>query len=382
MNNQQHIHIYAPGIFSSRGGIQTYSFFLVSAIQNLSRNSKYSIFLKNDSQIKTQHQLHPKNKFYCTGKFINTWRTLAYMALIFQQGLREKPDLIITTHINFTPVAFLLKKLLGIPYWTVAHGIEAWNIQKFPVKKALSHADKILAVSNYTREQLLKSYDFAPEKISILPNTFDRQRFQIDAKPRNLLQRYSLTHNQPVILTVARLCVQEQYKGYDKIIKALPQIKKLFPRIHYILVGQGDDLHRIKQLIKELKLQKNVTLTGFVSKEELSPHYNLCDLFAMPSKGEGFGIVYLEAMACGKPVLAGNQDGAIDALCNGELGALVDPDDINEIAQTIIKILRNQYPNPVIYQPELLRQKVIEKFGFDSFKHSLSKHLDSYVTQS
>ncbi len=93
----------------------------------------------------------------------------------------------------------------------------------------------------------------------------------------------------------------------------------------------------------------------------------------MPSKGEGFGIVYLEALACGKPTLGGDRDGAIDALCHGELGALVNPDNIEEIAKTIIQILQGIYPHPIMYQPELLRQKVIETFGFDRFKQTLAK---------
>jgi glycosyltransferase involved in cell wall biosynthesis len=98
----------------------------------------------------------------------------------------------------------------------------------------------------------------------------------------------------------------------------------------------------------------------------------------MPSKREGFGIVYLEALACGKPALGGNQDGAIDALCHGELGALVNPDDTNAIAQTLIEILQGTYPNRLIYQPEALRQKVIDTFGFDRFKQTLGGYLERH----
>jgi len=99
----------------------------------------------------------------------------------------------------------------------------------------------------------------------------------------------------------------------------------------------------------------------------------MCDVFAMPSRGEGFGIVYLEALACGKPTLGGNQDGAIDALCHGELGALIDPQDVDAIAQTLIQILQGTYPNPLMYQPEALRQKVIDTFGFVRFQHTLAE---------
>jgi glycosyltransferase involved in cell wall biosynthesis len=98
----------------------------------------------------------------------------------------------------------------------------------------------------------------------------------------------------------------------------------------------------------------------------------------MPSKKEGFGIVYLEALACGKPVLGGNQDGATDALCHGKLGALVNPDDVSEITQTIIQILQNTYPNPLMYQPESLRQQVIDNFSFEQFQKTLAGYLQDF----
>ena len=132
----------------------------------------------------------------------------------------------------------------------------------------------------------------------------------------------------------------EQHKGYDRLIRTLPTIIQTIPNIHYLIVGQGDDRPRIEQLIQSLSLEKYVTLTGFIPDQELVDYYNLCDIFAMPSKDEGFGIVYLEALACGKPTLGGNQDGAIDALCHGERGVLGDHDNLDEMAQAIIIVLQ------------------------------------------
>jgi len=117
-----------------------------------------------------------------------------------------------------------------------------------------------------------------------------------------------------------------------------------------------------------------------VPETELRDHYNLCDAFAMPSQGEGFGIVYLEALACGKPTLAGNKDGSVDALCHGELGALVDPDDVKQIAQTLMQILQRTYTHPLMYHPEALRQRVIEVYGFDRFKQTLSGYLKQFFS--
>lgn len=375
MNYQQLIHIWIPNIFEFKGGIQVYSAFFLNGLQNLYPNKHYEVFLKHDT-CSSPHFLN-STRFHCAGTFPLALRTLVFAAQILGHGLWQHPNLVIATHLHFTKAAYWLKRMTGIPYWTVAHGVEAWNIQHPDLKRALHYADRILAVSHYTRDRLLNEQHLDPAKISVLPNTFDATCFQIAPKPQHLLKRYHLTEKQPIILTVARLDSSEQYKGYDHILQALPEIRRQVPQVHYILVGQGSDRARIEQLITNLNLQDCVTLTGFVPDEELCDHYNLCDVFAMPSKGEGFGIVYLEALACGKPTIGGNQDGAIDALCQGELGVLVNPDNIGEITQTIIQILQGIYPHPLLYQPEVLRQKVIEIYGFDRFQQTLAELLQT-----
>jgi glycosyltransferase involved in cell wall biosynthesis len=368
------IDIWIPGLFESKGGIQVYSAYFLDAIRSIYPDSQHKIFLKHDLPSQVPPTL--TNTIYLTsGKTSPGIRTAAFATQLIQTSLRHPPNLIVSTHLNFVLAAWILKKLKNIPYWTVAHGIDAWNIQSPLLKIALKDAERILAVSHYTRDRLLTEQNLDPAKIVVLPNTFDRDRFKITTKPQDLLDKYKLTPQQPIILTVARLAEVERYKGYDRILEALPTIRKSIPDIHYILVGKGEDRSRIEQLIAKLNLQDCVTLAGFVPDEQLCDYYNLCDVFAMPSKREGFGIVYLEAMACGKPCLGGDRDGAIDALCDGELGALVNPDDVESIAQTLIQILQGTYPNPLMYQPELLRAKVIDIYGFDRFQQTLGNLL-------
>ncbi|MDJ0795462.1 MAG: glycosyltransferase family 4 protein [Calothrix sp. MO_167.B12] len=371
-------HLWIPNLFGFKGGIQVYSLFFLQALQNLYPQGEYDVAIKYDVNTSSNTSYLPKTRFYFAGKIPQKFRTLIFALKILIIGFLRRPNLIISTHLNFIPVAYWLKKLSGIPYWTVAHGIDAWNIQKPALQNALKAADRILCVSNYTRDRLLKEQNLDSKKVVLLPNTFDAHRFQIASKPTGLLQRYGLTPEQPIILTVARLSQTEQYKGYDQLLNALPLIRKVIPNIHYLLVGKGDDSPRIQQLVSHLQIEDSVTLTGFISDKELGNHYNICDVFAMPSKKEGFGIVYLEAMASGKPVLAGNQDGATDALYHGKLGALVNPDDIEEIAQTLIQILQGNYPNPLIYQPEALRNQVIEIFGFENFQATLASNLQDH----
>ena len=378
-SNQITYHLWFPNIFDFKGGIQVYSLFLLQALQNLYPKSKYEVFLKHDTHSPAHVSCLKNTQFHYFGTWFLPLRTLVFATRMLVLGLGQRPNLVISTHVNFTPVAYWLKNFCGVPYWIIAHGEEVWNIKRRGLQRALHHADRILPVSGYTRDRLLKEQNLDPAKISLLPCTFDASRFQIAPKPQHLLNRYRLAAEQPVILTVGRLDSTQHYKGYDQILRALPEIRHHVPNVHYILVGQGSDRPRIEQLIAQLNLQNCVTLAGFVPDDEIGNYYNLCDVFAMPSKGEGFGIVYLEALACGKPTLGGNQDGAIDALCHGELGALVDPDDLEAIAETLIQILQGSFANPILYQPEALRKKVLENFGFDGFQQKLNELMESFT---
>ncbi len=378
-SNQSRLQLWFPDLFDFKGGIQVYSAFLLEALQLLYPKINYDVFLKHDTRYPSYLSFPPNANFNFSGAWPISLRTPAFAAKLIGSGLWQRPNLVISTHLNFTVAAYWLKRLAGIPYWTVAHGVDAWNIQRPALQTALRHADRILAVSGYTRDRLLKEQNLDPSKISLLPNTFDPNRFLIGCKPTHLLERYKLKPEQPIILTVNRLTLSEPYKGYNKTLEALPQIRQVLPDVHYIIVGKGDALPQLEQLIHQRQLQDCVTLAGFIPDAELCDYYNLCDVFVMPSKQEGFGIVYLEALACGKPTLGGNQDGAIDALCHGELGALVDPDDVGAIAQTLIQILQVTYPNPLIYQPEALRQKVIDTFGFKRFKQTLAELIPSSI---
>jgi glycosyltransferase involved in cell wall biosynthesis len=321
-------------------------------------------------------------RFHFSGDWSLPLRTQAYAISLFATGIARRPHLIVTTHLHFAPAAHWLKKVAGVPYWVVAHGVEAWDIKSGKLKAALQDADRILAVSNYTRERLLAEVGLAPANVSLLPNTFDAGRFTIRSKPARLLRRYNLAPDQPVLLTVSRLVGSEKYKGYDSLLRALPEVRKEIPELRYVIVGKGDDRVRLERMIAEMGLGDCVTLAGFVPDEELCDYYNLCDVFAMPSKREGFGIVYLESMACGKPTLGGNKDGAIDALAGGELGALVDPDNQRQLAEMLVQLLRGTYPLPLIYQPETLRARVIEKFGYDVFRKTLHGYLREFFEGS
>jgi glycosyltransferase involved in cell wall biosynthesis len=371
------IHLWFPNIFEFKGGIQVYSAFLLRALQELYPDVALHVFLKHDRKSPPPRD-RAQVRYTCAGTVPMQLRTVLYSAQLTQAAFQERPDLIILSHANFGVLAAPLKRWLGIPFWTIAHGTEVWNIHNRAKAHSLRQADRILAVSHYTRDRLLAEEALPPEQIGLLPNTFERDRFQPGPKPPHLLARYGLRSEQPVLLTVARLDALQPYKGYDQLLYALLPIREAVPDVHYLIVGTGSDRDRVERLITQLHLQACVTLTGFVPDAELCDHYNLCDVFAMPSRGEGFGIVYLEALACGKPCLGGNQDGAIDALKNGELGVLVPPEDRAQIATQLIHLLQKTHAQQQLFDGAFLQAQVEAHYGFAAFRQRLAQELDQH----
>ena len=368
------IHVWVPDYASAIGGIQTFSRFIVRALRDVFPESEIAVFSKNDTSYPDPAS-DPANSFTPMGWWTPRLRTPEFAWELFQSAARERPDIVVTAHVNFAPVAHWLRKLFHIPYVAVGHGVEVWEINNRRVRHALRAADRLLAVSEFTRLRMASTLALDTNQIGLLPNTFDPEQFYPGRKPHYLLKRYGLAANQPVILTIARLAGAERYKGYDQLLRALPLVREQFPNVRYVLGGRGADRARIEALIRELDVTANVTLAGYVADHELRSHYNLCDVFAMPSKGEGFGIVFLEALGCGKPVLAGNKDGSVDAVLNGAIGVLVDPDNVTEIANALIAILSRKHSNGMTPDAEALRSRVIEAYGYQRFRERLGEVL-------
>jgi glycosyltransferase involved in cell wall biosynthesis len=369
------IHLWVPDIESAKGGIQAFSRFFIRAVADAYPDADIAVFSKNDHS-PPETPLHDRPiRFECAGWWIRGQRTIGFAWQIGRAALTERPDLILSTHVHFSRAASWLKSILGVRYAVVAHGVDVWDLRSRQLVRALRRADRLLAVSNFTRQRMLRDLGVSPDRIGLVPNTFDADEFRPEPKPHYLLKRFRLEAEQPVILTVARLASADRYKGYDQILRVLPAIKKVHPNIRYVIAGSGPDRKRIEGLIKELGLEENVTLAGYVPNHELCAFYNLCDVFAMPSKGEGFGIVFLEALGCGKPVVAGNKDGSVDAVANGKLGVLVDPDDLNEIREALILTLSRRHPLQILQDPERLRAEAIEKYGYARFAKTVKEEI-------
>ncbi|KAB2846130.1 MAG: glycosyltransferase family 4 protein, partial [Hyphomicrobiaceae bacterium] len=232
---------------------------------------------------------------------------LAWIARAMAEAAKQRFDAVFCGHMNAAPFASLLARSLRLPLWLQAHGIEAWQRRGGVYRRAARQARLVTAVSRYTRSRLLEWSDADPARVRVLPNTVHAIAGR-GGNPSSLLERHGL-QGKRVILTVGRLAAAERYKGHDRVIAALPAVTARVPDAVYLVAGSGDDKQRLSGLASEMGVENRVIFTGQVADEELPGYFRLADVFAMPSTGEGFGIVYLEAAAAGLPVIACGRDG-------------------------------------------------------------------------
>jgi phosphatidylinositol alpha-1,6-mannosyltransferase len=361
-------------IFANGGGIQSYIKDLLQAYSSLGENLPKAqiLLLRDPPQSALNYQSNNLEFYYFQNKF--TWLGRIKLTLtLLQLIIKDRPKRVFCGHINLAPLVQMLCQPLGIPYTIFTYGKEAWDPLPAPHRKALHSADQIITISRYTRDRTCEQQGVKPEKFTLLPCMVDGTIFTPGIKPSNLITKYNLV-DAKILITVARLCPGDEYKGIDITIRALPRIAEVFPNVKYVIIGKGEDHHRLRKIAAELGVEKRVIFAGFIPPSELVEHYRLSNAYIMPSQ-EGFGIAYLEAMACGIPVLAGDIDGSADPLQDGKLGWRVAFRNPQAVAEGCIEILENQEKA----QPDIrcngnwLRQQTLAVFGRENFVQNVYK---------
>ena len=266
---------------------------------------------------------------------------VAYSVAALRCALARPVDLVFCGHIYMAPLAALIARLKAAKLVMQTHGIEAWPRPTRLQRAALESADLVLCVSRYTRAAVLSWAAIAPERVLVVPNTF-KESF-MPAEGRTTRAALGI-ENKRVLLTVARMDSQQQYKGQDRVISAIPYVVAHGHNVEYAVVGEGDDRPRLESLAHKVGVSDRVRFFGATELRLLTALYSMADLFVMPSKGEGFGIAFLEAMVSGTPALGLNIAGTRDALADGELGTIVSE---SELPATIVRLLDKPKPDPV-----------------------------------
>ncbi|ABK44931.1 glycosyl transferase, group 1 [Magnetococcus marinus MC-1] len=338
--------------YGAHGGIAQYNRDLLDALAVAYPQTRITLLLRNRQQ--------PLGEMPPTIDLQET--SLAGKAAYFRQALHSARRggpyrLILCGHINLLPLAQLLGSLTGTPVMLLCYGIEVWQPTGGRLTRwALSKLEAAVSISQTTTDRFLQWASLAPAKTHLLPNAIHLNHYRVDHKPSYLIERYAL-HHKTVIMTMGRLVSQDRAKGFDEVMQALPALLKQGHDVVYLIVGDGPDRQRLSQTAQALGLADRVRFTGYIDEKEKADHYLLADCYAMPSQGEGFGFVLLEAMACGIPSIGSQTDGTREALRDGLLGTLVDP---HQPAQLITAIER------AIEQPRQ-RPEALNYFAFNAF---------------
>jgi glycosyltransferase involved in cell wall biosynthesis len=285
-----------------------------------------------------------------------------------------RPQLVICAHVGVSPVGRIIHRFTGAPYWVMLHGIEVW-CELTPSKvEALREAQRLMTNSNFTLESASARQGLEKCESVFLPPTFS-----IDEPPASK-KTWSAAGSAraPTVLTVGRLAASERYKGHDVMLDAWPAVLREIPEAQYIIVGDGDDRARLQKRAKEMEFANSVIFRGAVTGVELQSCYDECQVFALPARteldphgprGEGFGIVFLEAMAHGKPVVGPNVGAPPEFIHDGEHGLLVDPENPAKLAEALIELLA--HPERARQMGEAGRHWVQEQYSYEMFRERL-----------
>ena len=332
------VQVLAPQVWSADGGVQRYGRSLLAALAQV----------RPEARVELQTLLDRPTSW-------PRWLALVAAALA---TTRRRPQLVLCTHLHLAPIGWLAARLAGASLWISVHGIEAWRPLDGLRRLALSRADLLLPVSRITAARLRSQLGVQCPSLTLLPNTYDAEDFSPGHASVALLERYGLFPSQLVVFSLCRLSRGDHAKHLDRLDTAMVKLRRSHPNLMLLIGGDGDDRARLLALVEDLGLQGFVLLPGRIADYELADHYRLASVFALPSEKEGFGILFLEALGCRRPVLAGNRDGSVDPLDDGRFGLLVDPDQ--PLAQHL-RALLERCSQPLCFDPSGLSAAVASR---------------------
>ena len=361
----------------SAGGIQRAGRHLAAVVTEFAAGRGMECRLLSLNDTPELHRMSVAGReFVFTGSERAKGRFTATAMRTARRRTKSKTDsrtLVVAAHPYLAPVVQAMR--LAAPRMksiVVAHGIEVWEPLSTLRRRALRRSNLILTPTQDTADHLATQQQVPRDRIRVLPWALDPDFDALTAAS----SQSALPANFPegrVILTVGRWQANERYKGMDTLISALPRLLHEWTDLQLVAVGEGDDRAWLEQLAEGCGVRRHVHFFSGLSYSELAACYSACEIFALPSRGEGFGLVYLEAMARGKPVIGGAHGGAPEVIDDERTGYLVHHGDAPQLATSIETLLAN---------PELAREmgargreRVHRDFKFSVFAKSFKKIL-------
>lgn len=351
-----------PDLFGPPGGIARYCRMVAQAL--VAESTPPHIIALHDKPSNTPHP-------FASYQACSSSR-LKFVQTFIAQFLRVRPALVVVGHCHFAPLVAWLCRLTRTPYVVFLYGIEVWEQLSSSRRWAIAQATRRIAISHYTATQAARINGWDVREIEVLYNCLDPDL--ATPAPRLVQQDTS------AILTVSRLSREDSYKGLDVVLQALPRLLQEFPTLTYHIVGDGNARIDLEQLAHTLNILSSVTFHGRVSDETLRELYARSNVYVMPSRNEGFGFVFLEAMAQGTPTIGGHLDATPEVIENGVTGFTVDPRSPDAVAEATARLLRDPALQHQMGQAGARRAHDV--FGFDTFQAQVWDLVESTISST
>ena len=276
-------------------------------------------------------------------------------------------DWVLYSHLQLARVQEFVPAMRRKPYVVFLHGIEAWRDLAPSQLTVLNNAALRVANSAYTARRVRARHPSLGE-ILVCPLSLEPGRVIVEDGP-------GVAAKEPVVLVVARMQSTERYKGHDQLIEAWPLVRARVPEARLIIAGGGDDLARLQAKAQDIGVAESVEFTGFIHREQLDALYDRAAVFAMPSSGEGFGLVYIEAMARGVPCIGSPSDAASEVIRDGETGYLVEQTNLAALADRLARLLIDRESRARLGAAAMA--DVRARFTYDRFATDFVRLIDS-----
>ncbi|MBO6658846.1 MAG: glycosyltransferase family 4 protein [Pseudomonadales bacterium] len=330
----------------ARGGIARYNQDVFQAWESCSEISQnYVVALGGDTSHQSERLVQRAYKSRIGFVLRGLWWSIT-----------SKPDIVFCGHINLVLFSYCLARITGARFWVQVHGVEAWSRPSRLVRIVCARADLISSVSRYTKNEISRWLAPQTAKSVVISNTFSAPK-PLGRDSRLTPKLKETLEGKKVLLSIGRLDRREQYKGHDRVIRVMRELSRVLEdEVVYVICGDGDDLSRLRNLARECLVEDKCIFTGYLDDDARNALIEVADLFVLPSTGEGFGIVYLEALSRGLPVLGFSGCGSSDPLQDGNYGKLSSPD---RLLQDIKELLLTAKTIPL--------QNLSASFGFPAF---------------
>jgi phosphatidyl-myo-inositol dimannoside synthase len=335
----------------------------MAALQDLSRRGAFSV----DSIWRRRHpdylQASADNNHAPEDPDSVEARMPIFVSQIARAVIRHRPDLVLFLHVNLARAAPIARALGGSRYAIATYGVEVWSPLDQVRRRALLGACEVLSISEYTADQLERHQRLPQGRARVIPLALEPQWLETAAAASQPVSGSSPRQQAPTLLSVSRLEPAARDKGIDHVIRALPAVQAAIPEVRYHVVGGGEDRAYLEQVAMESGVNDAVVFRGLLAHEDLIEEYRRANAFVLPSQREGFGLVFLEAMAYAKPVIARRAAAAVEVIADGRTGILVD--DEQGLAPAMISMLGD--PDQALAMGRAGLERVREIYSFEVF---------------